>query len=95
MKKHSRTLCALVTALAFVSLNSDARAWGAVGHKIICEIAFRLANPNTQDAIKKLIALDAEYKTFSNSCIFPDHPRQRAPEHFVNLPRDLKGTHIG
>ena len=24
-------------------------------------------------------------------CVFPDHPRRRASEHFINLPRDAKG----
>ena len=35
--------------------------------------------------------LDSEYKTFSASCIYPDHPRIRAAEHFLDLPRDSKG----
>ena len=35
--------------------------------------------------------LDSEFKTFSDSCIYPDHPRIRAAEHFLNLPRDFKG----
>ena len=28
---------------------------------------------------------------FADSCLFPDHPRRRASEHFINLPRDAKG----
>lgn len=40
--------------------------------------------------------IDTEFKTFADSCVFPDHPfrgqpRIRAPEHYVNLPRDSKG----
>lgn len=35
--------------------------------------------------------MDSEFRTFSDSCIYPDHPRIRAPEHFLNLPRDSKG----
>ena len=35
--------------------------------------------------------LDSEFKTFSDSCIYQDHPRIRASEHFLNLPRDSKG----
>jgi hypothetical protein len=39
---------------------------------------------------------DTEFKTFSDSCVFPDHPfrgqpRIRSSEHFINLPRDSKG----
>jgi hypothetical protein len=82
---------ALISALAFISCSGDAQAWGDNGHKIICEIAFRLASPNTQDQIQRLLFLDPEYKNFADSCTFADHPRQRAAEHYVNLPRDSKG----
>ena len=77
--------------LVLVSLGGAARAWGDLGHKVICEIAFRLVQPDTQAAINRLMQLDREFKTFSDSCIYPDHPRIRAAEHFLNLPRDSKG----
>ena len=77
--------------LAFILLGGEARAWGDLGHKVICEIAFRLVQPNTQTAINRLMQLDSEFKTFSDSCIYPDHPRIRPSEHFLNLPRDSKG----
>jgi hypothetical protein len=77
--------------LAFVLISGEARAWGDLGHKVICEIAFRLVQPDTQTAINRLTRLDSEFKTFSDSCIYPDHPRIRAAEHFLNLPRDSKG----
>jgi hypothetical protein len=76
---------------AFILLGGEARAWGDLGHKVICEIAFRLVQPDTQAAINRLMQLDSEFKTFSDSCIYPDHPRIRAAEHFLNLPRDSKG----
>jgi S1/P1 Nuclease len=38
-----------------------------------------------------LIQLDDEFPTFRASCNWPDRPRQRASEHFVNLPRDATG----
>jgi hypothetical protein len=81
----------LLATLVLLSLCSNAWAWGDAGHKIICEIAFRLVQPDTQAAIQKLISLDTQFRTFSESCVFPDHPRIRAPEHFINLPRDSKG----
>jgi S1/P1 Nuclease len=83
--------CFLLATLAFASLCSAAQAWSDVGHKIICEIALRLAKPDTQAAIRKLMISDLQFNTFSDSCVFPDHPRIRAPEHFINLPRDSKG----
>ena len=64
---------------------------GDEGHKVVCEIAFRLAQPSTRAEINKLISTDERFSSFSESCTWPDHPRQRASEHFVNLPRDSAG----
>ena len=91
MRKSYHRYCTLLAMLAFISLGGEARAWGDLGHKVICEIAFRLVRPDTQAAINRLMQLDSESKTFSDSCIYPDHPRIRAAEHFLNLPRDSKG----
>jgi hypothetical protein len=66
---------------------SEAHAWEDTGHRIICEIAFQELNPTARAEVKRLIRLDPEFRRFSMSCIFPDHPRQRSPEHFVNLER--------
>jgi S1/P1 Nuclease len=54
---------------------------------------FRLAKPATQVEIRRLINSDpaAQFPDFSESCVLPDHPRIRAPEHFLNLPRDSAG----
>jgi hypothetical protein len=66
---------------------------GDEGHKIVCEIAMRLAQPSTRAQIQKLISNDERFNSFSDSCTWPDHPRQRANEHFLNLPRDSDGLH--
>jgi S1/P1 Nuclease len=81
----------LLAMLIFIFPGGEARAWGDLGHKVICEIAYRSAGPGARTAIDRLIAIDTQYKTFSDSCIYPDHPRIRADEHFLNLPRDSKG----
>jgi hypothetical protein len=81
----------LLAASALALLCGNAYAWGDTGHKVVCEIAFRLAQPDTRAAIRKLIRSDSEFDTFSDSCIFPDHPRKRPSEHFINLPRDSHG----
>lgn len=72
---------------------SHAWAWGDTAHQVICEVAFRLAKPATQVEIQRLIDSDpsATFPDFSESCVLPDHPRIRAPEHFLNLPRDSTG----
>ena len=38
-----------------------------------------------------MIDRDPEFDTFAEACSWPDHPRRRATEHYVNLPRDADG----
>jgi len=83
----------LLALVVLFLVGSDAWAWGDEGHKIVCEIAMRLAQPSTRAEIQKLISTDERFDSFSDSCIWPDHPRQRASEHFLNLPRDSDGLH--
>jgi hypothetical protein len=89
MKWLSVVVLASVAAVA--GAPRYAWAWGDEGHKVICEIAFRLAKPSTRAEIQRLIKTDTEFQRFSDSCIWPDHPRKRAAEHFVNLARDSRG----
>ena len=77
--------------LLLLPISSDAWAWGDEGHKVVCEIAFRHAKPSTRTEIERLIKTDTEFHRFSDSCIWPDHPRKRAAEHFVNLATDSRG----
>src|SRR5262245_41677889 len=84
----------LPIAAAFLvasAIATNALAWGDEGHKVVCEIALSQVKPSTRTAIAELIRIDSEFDTFSDSCIWPDHPRKRAPEHFVNLLRDATG----
>lgn len=81
----------IFAVLALTLMSSRALAWGDIGHKVVCEIAFRLAQPDTRAAIRRLIRSDTEFDNFSDSCVYPDHPRKRAPEHFINLSRDAQG----
>lgn len=62
-------------------------AWGSPGHRTICQIAFEELTPAVQTEVERLINLDPDFQTFAMSCTFADFPRQRAPGHFLNLPR--------
>ena len=75
------TLCPIRSALA----------WGDTGHRIVCEIAFQELTDTARQRVKQLIRLDHEFSRFSDACTWPDHPRKRADEHYVNLPRDAVG----
>ena len=70
--------------------SQPALAWGPVAHEAICEIAYQELTPAAQTKVNALIKLDPEYRLFSKSCNWLDHPRKRAAEHYVNVPRDMK-----
>jgi hypothetical protein len=82
-------LAALAAALLLYA--PAASAWGGLGDEAICELAFRELDDTARQRVVALIRLDPEFTTFRASCNWPDRPRQRASEHFVNLPRDAIG----
>jgi hypothetical protein len=83
----------LIALVVLFPISSDAWAWGDQGHKVVCEIALRLVQPNARAEIQKLISTDDRFNSFSDACTWRDHPRQRASEHFLNLPRDADELH--
>jgi S1/P1 Nuclease len=71
---------------------SHALAWGDHGHRIVCELAFREVAPATREKLKAMVAADAPpFDRFSEACTWPDHPRKRDDEHYVNLARGAAG----
>jgi len=84
----------LLAVFILFATSGTAVAWGDTGHRIICEIAYRLSSPETKAEISRLIQIDAEFDFFNDSCIWPDHPRTRASDHFINLPRSSDGIPI-
>jgi len=69
----------------------DAYPWGDTGHEIICEIAFQKLASQARTQVRQLLHEDPDFRLFSKACTWPDHPRKRAAEHFVNLPRTASG----
>jgi hypothetical protein len=61
------------------------------GHEAICELAFLELDDTARQRVIALIRQDEEFPTFCALCNWADRPRQRAPEHFVNLPRNATG----
>lgn len=84
---HRQTL-ALGLALAALCITPAAYGWGDQGHQIVCAIALKEVSAPTRAKITKIMAKDTQYHTFWEACIWPDHPKKRRPEHFVNVPRD-------
>jgi nuclease S1 len=79
----------MLTPLLTMLGATSAWAWGDTGHEIVCEIAFQGLSEHARREVIRLIRKDSQFHTFRQSCIWPDHPRQRAEEHFVNVPRDF------
>jgi len=79
----------LALFLAMMVAASPAWAWGDLGHKIICEIALQELNDKARNEVTRLIALDATFDSFPDACTWPDHPRKRAEEHFINVARSV------
>ena len=88
--KWSIIVLTIVAAVAGVP--RGAWAWGDEGHKVVCEIAMRLVHPTTRAEIQKLISTDERFNSFSDSCTWPDHPRQRAAEHFLTCRETRTGS---
>jgi hypothetical protein len=75
--------------VALVSSASPAWAWGDLGQRVICQIAFQELNDTARDEVIRLIALDVTFDSFTNACTWPDHPRRRAEEYFINVARSV------
>ena len=88
-----RAMVGLLFALGwFIGSSREAAAWGDLGHKIVCQIAFEQLSEPVKKRVNALIKSDAQFASFSESCVWPDHPRKRPSEHFLNLARDASGT---
>jgi hypothetical protein len=85
-----RLLACLIIAGGTMGGALSAWAWGDLGHKIVCQIAFQELNNKARAEVVRLIALDETFESFTDACTWPDHPRKRAEEHFINVPRTLQ-----
>lgn len=82
-----RYALAAMACLAVLSRPATARAWRDEGHAVVCEIALRELTSEARRKVEALVEGDPEYRTFADSCGWPDHPRTRTIEHYVNLRR--------
>src|SRR5262245_22686350 len=73
---------------SFMLVAGHAWAWDDRGHEIICGVALHeMKVPDAQAELHRLLSLDLDVETFGEACTWPDHPRKRARDHFVNAPR--------
>jgi len=92
--KQFRHLVSLALSLALIVAPSPVWACGDLGHRVICQIAFQELNDTARNEVIRLIALDPTFDSFTDACTWPDHPRKRAEEHFVNVPRSLQAIRV-
>jgi hypothetical protein len=72
-------------------LPSIALGWGEDGHRVVCQIAFDELTPSARTEVIRLLALDPDFESFAESCLFADSPeRIRFLDHFINMPRSAQ-----
>ena len=76
--------------MAFIGSASSVGAWGDLGHRVICQIAFQELNDTARNEVMRLIALGATFDSFTDACTWPDHPRKRTEVHFINVARSVQ-----
>ncbi len=77
--------------LFFLLVPSIAFCWGEDGHRVVCQIAFDEMTPSARTEVTRLLALDPDFESFADSCLFADSPeRIRFLDHFINLPRSTR-----
>src|SRR5262245_28510094 len=86
---RGRHSIAALVVMAVLATAGSAWAWGDVGHKVVCEIAFQELTGRARGEVVRLIRKDSQFRAFSDSCPWPDHPKQRETEHYINVPRDF------
>ena len=65
-------LLAIAAAASQLGAATQAFAWGDVGHKIVCQLAYLELTPAAKAKVDALIALDPKFRTFAASCTWPD-----------------------
>ena len=77
--------------LLFVLVPSIALSWGEDGHRVVCQIAFDELTTAARSEVNRLLALDPDFDSFAESCLFADSPeRIRFLDHFINMPRSAQ-----
>ncbi len=67
-----RAAAAMLAAVAVNWLPGNAWAWGDVGHRIACELAFQELTDAARREILELIQQNLEFRTFSDACAWSD-----------------------
>ncbi len=87
------TRLACLTAVLLSALPGPVLAWGETGHRVVCQIAYDELLPDARAELDRLLALDPNFDSFAESCLFADKPEVIRPiDHYVNFPRSTKAV---
>lgn len=90
MKKQCAVYGLFLISMLF---SASSYSWGALGHQISCDIAWRLSSPRIQ-AVLSQTAVRMGYKTYAQSCVWADTIKSQPsfkplkPLHYINVPKD-------
>ncbi|GJM24926.1 MAG: endonuclease [Phycisphaerae bacterium] len=88
----------IFVAVVLAGLESAA-GWGADGHRIVGDIAWHRLNPTASAEVERLLALDDEYNTLADACIWADVIRSdrsyrwASGLHYLNIPKS-EGAYV-
>ena len=82
--------------LILILLPALAFGWGETGHRVVCQIAYDELTTDARAEVDRLLAQDADFESYAESCLFADKPEVIRPiEHYVNYPRAAKAVTTG
>ena len=67
-----RALLVIIGLIGVALLPSSALAWGGVGHRLVCQIAYEELEPEIKARVDALVAIDPKFRTFAHGCTWPD-----------------------
>ncbi|NOX41104.1 MAG: S1/P1 nuclease [Alphaproteobacteria bacterium] len=88
---NMRFAAILALLMVMTIVPSKLLAFSGSGHQIVCQIAYLELSDTARTKIDHLIKIDPEYASFAKSCTWPDSPKIRRNEHYVNLERGSVG----
>lgn len=82
-------VCCVAVIVLALSTAKQANAWGIVGHRIVCELAYGLLDSQQQASVDQLTFAfkkpnGKKFKSFSESCSFADTARHNARDGLSN-----------
>jgi S1/P1 Nuclease len=81
-----RLIVSLMLVVGAIGEPAPAWAWGDLGHKIVCQIAFQELNAKARAEVVRLIALDSTFDSFTDACTWPPGEHATAVRPFGGSP---------